>query len=716
MPSHAPTRSARFLLRLSVGCAVVTAVVLSPLPYAHAAAMTVTAISSSDFATTNAAGSKPTLTVTGTNIPTGATLKLTSTVPPPTDPDAIPVDPPLTAPATTVSADGTTWTGSVNFAHETAGDYAVELISGATAADCTCTFSLASAGPPSPGPVVKPGAVAQGSSFTLKIPDDGATPGASVSFSEKGVSVSGPAHWGTSTDCGTGRCILVPVTIAPDATVGDKSDVVVTNLPASSSDTANVGKCSACLTITAPPTIDSLDPSTLGQGAATTLTINGSNFEDAATVTFGNGLTATDKPTVTSSAITVPVKIAPDAPSPVTVTVTNPDLGTASKDLTTDPGPTIGKTSPQYVATTFADKVTLTGTNFHADAAVSFPKDSGIATSGAASVSTDGTTITVPVKVTRTTPTTADVTVTNAADKGASVCTGCFSVAVAPADVTNLGATRDGSTVSVSWTAVPDSDTGGAPITGYTVSVLQPATSGIASQTVTGTTATFTGVSSTLNYTFKVVAANGANLMSPGVVASTGGQEGGTALTLTSPATSLVVGRHVTLSGHLATADGTPVAGAAILVTARDVAGQTSAAGTTTTANDGSWSLQPAPKADVTYVASFAGDAQNATATSRALRVTVAPRVTIAARQTSPAARPLLVTGTVSPNKAGRTVILTATNAHGATKTFTATVSGASTYRFAVKLVSGRWTLVVHIASTRDNAAGRSRGLRVVRS
>lgn len=717
MPSHARTRSSRLFARISVGSAVVAATVLGPLASARAADMTVTSISSSDFSTTNAASSKPTLTVQGTNIPSDATLRLTPTFSGPSDPNAIPMTTaPITAPATTVATDGTQWTGSVAFAHVTAGDYKVELVSGSTAAACTCTFTLASAGPPSPGPQVKPATAAQASSFTLKIPDDGATPGASVSFSEQGVSVSGPAAFGTTNDCGTGRCILVPVTIAPDAKVGDKSDVIITNLKASADDTANVGKCTGCLTISAAPTIDSLSPATLGQGATTTLTIAGSNFADQAKVAFGNGVTVTDKPTVSSAKIMIPVRVDATAPATVTVTVTNPDFGTASKDLATDAGPTIGTTSPQYVTTTFADTLTVTGANFHSGAAVTFPTGAGVATNGAATVSSDGTTITVPVKVQRTTPAAVDVTVTNADDRGSVICTGCLGVAVAPADVTNLAATRTGTSATVAWSGVPTSDTGGAPITGYTVSVLQPAKSAVAAQTVTGTSATFTGLSSTLNYTFKVVAINGANLKSPGVVASTGGQQGGTALTLTSNVASVVAGRHALLSGHLATADGSPVSGSAILVTARDAAGQTTAAGTTTTASDGSWSLTTAPKANVTYSASFAGDDTNASATSPTARVTVAPRVTIAAPHSSSSARPFLVTGDVSPSKAGKTVTLFATNSRGATRTFSATLSGASSYRLDIKLATGRWTLVVRIGSTSGNVAGRSRGLRLIRT
>src|SRR5438067_11040983 len=307
----------RFLVRRAARLTVVaalTAATAIPLAAAHAdAAMTVTGISSSDFTTTNAAASKPTLTVHGTNIPMDASLQLTRTDAPPTDPNALPATTTVTAQPTGVTSDGTTWTGKADLAHVSAGTYSVALVEGQTSAACTCTFAIASAGPPSPGPVVYPSKLAQGSSGTLKIPDDGAAAGAAISFSkDSGVSASGPARWGTSTECGTGRCILVPVQVAADAKLGQADDVIVTNLPASSNDTANVGKCGGCLGIDAAPTLDSVDPATLAQGAATTLTIKGSNFADKVAVTFGTGITATDKPTVTGSSTAVPVKVAAD--------------------------------------------------------------------------------------------------------------------------------------------------------------------------------------------------------------------------------------------------------------------------------------------------------------------------------------------------------------------------------------------------------------------
>jgi len=719
VPSHAATFAVRVGARLCAVTALAAAFTGLPLIGAYADSMTVTSITSSATPTTNAAGSKPTLTVQGTNIPSDATLRLTPTFSGPADPNAIPLSPPLTAPATSVTDDGTTWTwtGSVNFAHATAGDYTVELLAGQSSASCTCTFTVASAGPPSPGPQVTPGKVAQGSHFVLTIPDDAVTPGAAVSFSGDGVNVSGPAHFGASTDC-TGRCILVPVTVAPDAKTDAARDVIVTDLKASSTDTTNVGKCLGCLRLGAGPTLDNLDPGALGQGAATTLTLTGSNFADKAVVTFGNGITATDKPTVTSTKVSVPVKVAATTPATVTVTLTNPDFGTASKDLTINPGPTLTQVAPQYVAAKFSGTLSLTGTGIGSDAALSFPSGSGISVPAGSTptIGADGTTYSVPIKVQRTDSAAVDVTITNS-DHGAATCVQCLSVAVAPADVTNMAATRTDTTVSVNWAAVPDAATGGAPITGYTVSVLQPSGTGIKPRSVTTTSATFSGLSATLNYTFKVVATNAAKLSSAGVVASTGGQEAGTLVLLNASSAQLVAGQRLTLSGHLADATGKPVDGATILVTARDTAGQTTAVGTSTTDSAGHWIVPSRPMHNATYVASFAGDANNAPATSRPVRVAVTPRVTLAAARTSSSAHWLVVTGNVSPNKAAQTVHLTAVSSLGSKKNLgTTTLTAGSTYRFKVQLAKGKWELSVRIASTPGNVAGHSQRLRIART
>ena len=123
------------------------------------------------------------------------------------------------------------------------------------------------------------------------------------------------------------------------------------------------------------------------------------------------------------------------------------------------------------------------------------------------------------------------------------------------------------------------------------------------------------------------------------------------------------------------------------------------------------------PTHNTSYVATYGGNAQYTAATSSQGGVTVAPKVTISAPKVSRAATKLVVTGSVSPNKAGRTVHLVAVSSRGVKKNLgTRTLSGSSTYRFKVKLGKGRWTLVVRIGSTNGNTAGHSNGKSIKRT
>jgi hypothetical protein len=87
----------------------------------------------------------------------------------------------------------------------------------------------------------------------------------------------------------------------------------------------------------------------------------------------------------------------------------------------------------------------------------------------------------------------------------------------APSAPTGVTATVTGSTAQVSWTA-PSSD-GGAPITSYTVTGTDTATSATLTATVTGnppaTTASVSGLVTGHSYTFTVTATNADNLTSP---------------------------------------------------------------------------------------------------------------------------------------------------------------------------------------------------------
>lgn len=669
------------------------------------------------------ANSAMSISVNGAKIPSGATqLKLTRLPSGASDTTSVA---PILGTATAITASK--WTGAVDLAAAAPGTYQVQLINGGDTGTCTCTFTVTPALSPSiSGANVSPKSAGQGSDITLTIPGTGFTKGAAITLSKSAsFSMTGPVDYS-----GVPTVLKVPVHIAADAATGsaNATNITVTNPGAAPSGGSNTNTCTQCLAATAAPKITSFKPATLGRGAATTLTITGTGFvaptSNAAgsAVTFASGITATGAATVASATtITVPVKVSPSAPGSVTVTVKNPDGGVGSAALPVAAGPTISGVAPQYVATTYADTVTITGATFSPGATVSFPKDSGVAvtTGRTPSVNGNGTSIVVPVTVTRTTPALVDVTVTNAdTDLGSAICGGCFGVAVAPDAPANPVATLSNGTASVTWMPVGAGHNGGAPISDYTVSVVEPSGSGIADKKVDGTKtqATFTGLTGN-TYTFQVVATNKAGLSSSGANASTDAPAT-TLLSIQHSAKRIVAGDGLTLSGALTLASGAGVGSATVTVSAVNDAGNRSKVGTATTDSVGRWILRLQPKHNATYRAVFQGQGVYEPASSPDARTVVAPHLSVRTPggTRSSASDPLRVRGSVAPGKRGRTVRLVAFDSAGVKHVLdTATVSASSTYHFSVALKKGKWEIQVRIGKTPGNVAGHSRRLALKR-
>ncbi|HEX7706030.1 MAG TPA: IPT/TIG domain-containing protein, partial [Thermoanaerobaculia bacterium] len=180
-------------------------------------------------------------------------------------------------------------------------------------------------------------------------------------------------------------------------------DVTVTN-PDTQSDVLTDGF--TYVESEAPPTIDSVTPTSGLTAGGTEVTIEGSNFQSGATVTFGTdpctGLIVVDAETITC---TTPAHAA----GLVDVTVTNPDT---QSDVLEDgftyvaPAPTISGISPSGGPSTGGTEVTITGTGFQSGAEVTF-----------AGNQCTGLTVVNATTITCTTPSmpagTVDVTVTN---------------------------------------------------------------------------------------------------------------------------------------------------------------------------------------------------------------------------------------------------------------------------------------------------------------
>ncbi len=122
---------------------------------------------------------------------------------------------------------------------------------------------------------------------------------------------------------------------------------------------------------TSPPTVTGVSPSTGTTLGGTTVTITGTNFTGATSVTFG-GNAATNVTVVNSTTITAttPARTAGTA----SVIVATPGGSNAANSLFTyvAPAPTVTSISPNTGTTLGGTSVTLTGTNFTGATAVTF--------------------------------------------------------------------------------------------------------------------------------------------------------------------------------------------------------------------------------------------------------------------------------------------------------------------------------------------------------
>jgi hypothetical protein len=636
------------------------------------------------------------VTVTGQGIPSGSTtLKLTPNF-------TVTGQDPITASGTT-AGNGQSWSGTVNLAAVAPGAYTVQLVNGSNTGTLTSkSFTVTAVGAPTIT-TVTPSSVGAGTDATLTITGTNFARGATVTFSKTGFTVTGAITYTSSTS------MQVPIHVASNAATGtaNATSVTVTNI----GPTPNSGTKTAAITVPAPPTITSTSPTQLGQGATTTLTINGTGFQAGATVTFATGITATGSPTITSTQIKIGVKVAANSPNKVDVTVKNPDNGTVKTTLTINAF-TVTSVAPHYVATTFSGTLTVSGTGFANGATVTFPAGSGVAVqSGKSStVAANGQSLTVPIVVSRSSAGTVDVTVTNTTDLGTATCTGCLMVAVAPGAPTNVLATKSGTTASVHWDAVVSPRDGGAPITGYTVTVTSPSGTGIPPQTLNAstTTATFNNLDASTDYVFAVTATNAANLTSQVSSASTSRKS---QLTLHAQQHRTVSGQADPLSGRLLDARGNPIVGATVVVHRRSDTGVAGIVGTLTTDATGGWATTPRPLTNTTYFATYAGDGTNDGSTSASVRVVVGARVSIHG-VISATSKVITITGHVAPDKAGETVRLVGFDRNGNLHHFGArTLDGNSHYRFRMKLPAGRWRFQVRIGQTVGNGSGKSANL-----
>jgi len=242
---------------------------------------------------------------------------------------------------------------------------------------------------------------------------------------------------------------------------------------------------------------------------------------------------------------------------------------------------------------------------------------------------------------------------------------------------------------------------GGAPITAYTV-VASPG-----GRTATGTKSPIvvTGLKNGIDYTFKVRATNraGTGALSPASDAVM--PLGKSTVTFNSIPSRVTYGTYVTLSGTLKRSDtSAPVDEVGILV--QYDSGKFSFLASVIPSSTGAWSYRVRPGYNWTYFVLYGGDAVNDESNIVARRMLVGSRVTASAPTGSRTVNQV-ITGSVAPNKAGKTVYLYRITSTGAkVQIAKATLSSSSTYRFSVRLPAGSTRLMVYIPATTNNASG----------
>jgi hypothetical protein len=132
---------------------------------------------------------------------------------------------------------------------------------------------------------------------------------------------------------------------------------------------------------------------------------------------------------------------------------------------------------------------------------------------------------------------------------------------------------------------------------------------------------------------------------------------------------------------------------------------------TVSTNGSGAWSYPFRPAYTTTLAAYYPGSSTNLASSAPTRAVTVATRITVTGPRNgaaSSAATAIAITGSLAPNKAGRTINLVRfVNGRGTVVTRTRVARNGS-FRFVVKPARGTYVFAVTIGATTGNAAGSS--------
>jgi hypothetical protein len=295
-----------------------------------------------------------------------------------------------------------------------------------------------------------------------------------------------------------------------------------------------------------------------------------------------------------------------------------------------------------------------------------------------------------------------------------------------PAVPTSLYARGQAGALAVSWAAP---NPGGSPITGYIVRVTRADGGGSTERTVTATSTTLTGLATTATYTVDVAAVNavgtGPFASAQGTTTTTAGTTGTTPGGATTTAATVLTltggpkatyGRSLTLTGTLRTAAGAALGSRTVRVEVRP-AGSTawSPSASSTTSATGAFSVAVLPTATSSYRAVFAAVTPYPAATSSAVAVAVATRITLRAVAKRVRVRGIVTfTGTIAPKAKGRRITLQCRRGSSWRKVARGTTSATGAFRIRVRAAS-RGTLACRtvVGADSTHAGGTSRSVSV---
>jgi prepilin-type N-terminal cleavage/methylation domain-containing protein len=249
----------------------------------------------------------------------------------------------------------------------------------------TTSFSLTVDAPPAIASIT-PNPVLVSSTHTMTLTGTGFQSGLSVS-----------AARGTFT-LGTVTATSITLTSFTVPTTG--ADVITVTNP-------DGGVSTYSINVTPPPTLTSITGAPVVKSQAETITLVGTGFQSGLTVSASNGTWTVGTITATSIVLN---NFSATSVGTDTITVTNPDGGSASIGLTVDAAPTITAVTPATVKHNTVTTYTLTGTGFVTGATVTITEGGTSMTSISATTVSSSTSLSFSAKA-RATPTSGSTTV-----------------------------------------------------------------------------------------------------------------------------------------------------------------------------------------------------------------------------------------------------------------------------------------------------------------